>query len=264
MQADYADLKEAVEAAGFFTTFMPICEVGDRIVCASLRYTEGPRRGALGGNSFWVAKRGADWFVATWCPAIYRVCKVERLSSSSASCLFDARTTRERMAELTSWFVRSSASSRSRMQSSRSLGKVERCPLTRSAIQNILPMATKRNSLVRADDAGDFATGAGPVREGPSGCKGAVRTLASNRRQGAEWSDFGSVRQTFPAADLFEKCVIFNIGGNKYRLIAAIHYRKKLIEGQDGRRTGIYPDHIDSCGIRQGSVERRLHVSSSR
>ncbi len=79
MQADYADLKEAVEAAGFFTTFMPICEVGDRIVCASLRYTEGPRRGALGGNSFWVARRGADWFVATWCPAIYRVCKVERL-----------------------------------------------------------------------------------------------------------------------------------------------------------------------------------------
>lgn len=49
---------------------------------------------------------------------------------------------------------------------------------------------------------------------------------------GAEWSDFGSVRQTFPAADVFEKCVIFNIGGNKYRLITAIHYRKKTNVGK--------------------------------
>ncbi len=55
--------------------------------------------------------------------------------------------------------------------------------------------------------------------------------------QGAEWSDFGAVRRTFPAADVFEKCVIFNIGGNKYRLIAAIHYRKTTNEGKivDGR-----------------------------
>ncbi len=49
---------------------------------------------------------------------------------------------------------------------------------------------------------------------------------------GAEWSDFASVRQTFPAADLFERCVIFNIGGNKYRLIAAIHYRKTMNDGR--------------------------------
>jgi mRNA interferase HigB len=53
---------------------------------------------------------------------------------------------------------------------------------------------------------------------------------------GAEWIDFGSVRRTFPAADLFENCVIFNIGGNKYRLISAIHYQKtaagKVVEGR--------------------------------
>ena len=54
---------------------------------------------------------------------------------------------------------------------------------------------------------------------------------------GAVWLDFGAVRRTFPAADVFEKCVIFNIGGNKYRLIAAIHYPKtttagKIIEGR--------------------------------
>ena len=49
---------------------------------------------------------------------------------------------------------------------------------------------------------------------------------------GAEWTDFGSVRQTFPAADVFEKCVIFNIGGNKYRLIASIHYQKTTKAGE--------------------------------
>lgn len=49
---------------------------------------------------------------------------------------------------------------------------------------------------------------------------------------GAEWCDFGSVRRTFPAADLFEKCVIFNIGANKYRLIASIHHQKTTEAGK--------------------------------
>jgi hypothetical protein len=99
MQDDYADLKEAVEAAGFFTTFMPILEVGDRIVCASRSYTSGPRAGGLGGNSFWVAKRGSDWFIATWAPIIYRLQKTEvvaelcihllRRAPGAAYCAFD-------------------------------------------------------------------------------------------------------------------------------------------------------------------------------
>ena len=80
MQAEYAGLKQAVETAGFFTTFMPIRGVGDRIVCASRQYTTGPRSGSLGGKSFWVAKRGCDWFIATWAPVIYRIREVERLS----------------------------------------------------------------------------------------------------------------------------------------------------------------------------------------
>jgi hypothetical protein len=70
---DYAELQHVVECAGFFTTFMPIEEVGDRIVCASHQYPEGHERRSLHGNSFWVAKRGVDWFVAGWAPAIYLV-----------------------------------------------------------------------------------------------------------------------------------------------------------------------------------------------
>ena len=79
MEAAYAELEKGVKAAGFFTTFMPNEEPGDRIVCASRQYTSGPRKGGLGGNSFWVAKEGNDWFVGTWAPVEFRVLDVERL-----------------------------------------------------------------------------------------------------------------------------------------------------------------------------------------
>ncbi len=84
---DYSSLKEAVESAGFFTTFQPIRAPGDRIVCASHSYTTGPRAGALGGNSFWVAKRRGEWFIATWAPVIYRVSDPDRLTSLSLRLL---------------------------------------------------------------------------------------------------------------------------------------------------------------------------------
>ena len=73
MTDDYAELRHAVESAGFFTTFMPIVEVGDRMVCASRQYAKGHEQRGLHGNSFWVAKRGGGWFVAGWGPSIYRV-----------------------------------------------------------------------------------------------------------------------------------------------------------------------------------------------
>jgi hypothetical protein len=80
MHASYAELKNTVEAAGFFTTFQPIREPGDRIVCASRAYTTGLRKGGLGGNSFWVANRSGEWFMATWAPIIYRVSNPGRLA----------------------------------------------------------------------------------------------------------------------------------------------------------------------------------------
>ena len=36
------------------------------------------------------------------------------------------------------------------------------------------------------------------------------------------------LRKTFPNADSVGKLTVFNIGGNKYRLIAAIHYKRKM------------------------------------
>ena len=40
----------------------------------------------------------------------------------------------------------------------------------------------------------------------------------------AEWETFKDVRDTFNTADLVGRFVVFDIGGNKYRLITVIHY----------------------------------------
>lgn len=44
-----------------------------------------------------------------------------------------------------------------------------------------------------------------------------------------EFENFAALRALFPAADKVGKLTVFNIGGNKYRLIAAIHYNRKRI-----------------------------------
>ena len=37
---------------------------------------------------------------------------------------------------------------------------------------------------------------------------------------------FAHLRETFPSADLVGKLTVFNIGGNKARLIAALHFNR--------------------------------------
>lgn len=41
----------------------------------------------------------------------------------------------------------------------------------------------------------------------------------------ASWQTLADVRKTFSSADLVEKRTVFNIKGNKYRLITEINYR---------------------------------------
>jgi mRNA interferase HigB len=38
------------------------------------------------------------------------------------------------------------------------------------------------------------------------------------------FANFAQLQELFPSADQVENKTVFNIGGNKYRLIAAIHY----------------------------------------
>jgi mRNA interferase HigB len=41
----------------------------------------------------------------------------------------------------------------------------------------------------------------------------------------ASWQMLADIRKTFSSTDLVEKWTVFNIKGNKYRLIAEINYR---------------------------------------
>jgi mRNA interferase HigB len=43
------------------------------------------------------------------------------------------------------------------------------------------------------------------------------------------FSDFNELRQTFASADYVERLTVFNIGGNKYHLIASIHYNRRKV-----------------------------------
>jgi mRNA interferase HigB len=43
------------------------------------------------------------------------------------------------------------------------------------------------------------------------------------------FSNFAELRTVFPTADRVGKLTVFNIGGNKVRLIAAIHYNRKRV-----------------------------------
>ena len=43
------------------------------------------------------------------------------------------------------------------------------------------------------------------------------------------FASFAQLRETFPSADQVDNKTVFNIGGNKYRLIAAIHYNRARI-----------------------------------
>ena len=42
----------------------------------------------------------------------------------------------------------------------------------------------------------------------------------------AEWQNFVDVRAAYPHADKVGKFIVFNIGGNKYRLITVIHFNR--------------------------------------
>jgi mRNA interferase HigB len=45
----------------------------------------------------------------------------------------------------------------------------------------------------------------------------------------SNFASFAELRTIFPAADRVGKLTVFNIGGNKIRLVAAIHYNRRRI-----------------------------------
>jgi mRNA interferase HigB len=45
----------------------------------------------------------------------------------------------------------------------------------------------------------------------------------------ASWQNLSELKQVYPSADLVGRYTVFNIGGNKYRLIARVVYRSQTI-----------------------------------
>lgn len=44
-----------------------------------------------------------------------------------------------------------------------------------------------------------------------------------------DFSSFSALRSIFGSADQVERFTVFDIGGNKYRLIVAIHYNRRRV-----------------------------------
>jgi mRNA interferase HigB len=45
----------------------------------------------------------------------------------------------------------------------------------------------------------------------------------------ATWEKFADVRDVYRSADQVDKFTVFNIGGNKYRIITAIHFNRGIV-----------------------------------
>lgn len=45
----------------------------------------------------------------------------------------------------------------------------------------------------------------------------------------SKFESFVDLRQTFPSADKVDDLVVFNIGGNKYRLITSVHFNRNKV-----------------------------------
>jgi mRNA interferase HigB len=48
------------------------------------------------------------------------------------------------------------------------------------------------------------------------------------------WGSFAELRRTFPAADLVtvksgRKVTVFNVGGNEFRLVCAVHFNTEMV-----------------------------------
>ena len=47
--------------------------------------------------------------------------------------------------------------------------------------------------------------------------------------ENSSWENFAAVRKSYPHADLVGHLTVFNVGGNKYRLVVAVHHNRNTI-----------------------------------
>ena len=51
----------------------------------------------------------------------------------------------------------------------------------------------------------------------------------ANAVQAAAWKNPGALKADFGSADFVGDLTVFNVGGNKYRLIAFVHYLRQIV-----------------------------------
>jgi mRNA interferase HigB len=51
----------------------------------------------------------------------------------------------------------------------------------------------------------------------------------ANAMEGADWRTPGDVRRTFNRANFVGELTVFDVGGNKYRVIAFVPYRRRAV-----------------------------------
>lgn len=51
----------------------------------------------------------------------------------------------------------------------------------------------------------------------------------ANAVEAMEWKNPGALRADFGSADFVGDLTVFNVAGNKYRLIAFVHYRRQIV-----------------------------------
>jgi mRNA interferase HigB len=54
-----------------------------------------------------------------------------------------------------------------------------------------------------------------------------------NAVEGSGWRNPSDLKAAFGSADFVEDLTVFNIGGNKYRLVAFVHYRRQIVYIKD-------------------------------
>ena len=79
------------------------------------------------------------------------------------------------------------------------------------------------------------------------------------------WHSWSNVKADFPTASLVGNCVVFNVGGNKFRLIARILYRSQKVYVLKVMTHAEYDDDKwkDECGCYESAPSRQTKATRS-
>jgi mRNA interferase HigB len=78
----------------------------------------------------------------------------------------------------------------------------------------------------------------------------------------AEWSNFATLRQTFGSSDRVGNCVVFDVGNNRFRLIARINFKKGIVYVLRVMDHAEYDKNawIESCGCHKPPPRKGLMI----